>query len=117
MTNRIRIALAALLATLGLAFTASTSSAEVEDQCAKDPDSMACLSQIADEQCTTYGPESIECLSARNDYLEAYSAHRDSILDTVYQWADQLQDRITTLEKRVQHLKAKVKRLKAQLNS
>lgn len=115
MTHGIRIALAVLLATLTLTFGASTASAETKDECATDPNSLGCKRQIADEQCATYGPESIECLSARNVYLEEYAARGDNWIETLTAWVTRLSERIATLEKRVEHLKAKVKRLKSQL--
>lgn len=124
MTNRIRITLAVLMTVASLSLFSAPTHAAAKDQCAKDPAGLSCLQQQADEECAAHGPNSVECLSARNDYLEEYAANRDNWIATIVATLSKVSNEANLakaeaaqLEKRVARQALTIKRLRDRLHA
>src|SRR5688572_22196545 len=105
---RAGLALAAvLLSLLTLGASSSAPAAADNSDCQREPDSLICQQQAADQACATYGPESNECLSARNVYLEHRVQRSESLLEYV---AAQLRQALTAHAQYVDKMERKVSR-------
>lgn len=124
MNHRIRITLAALMTLLSLGFFSSTATADGDTDCTATPDALTCQKQAADAACAAHGPNSMECLSARNVYLEHYASNRDSLVASLMSSIAQIRETVATyssefakVEKRAQRQAATIARLRERLHA